>query len=105
MSTEHFIAIYLSARHGVIKTELVSLGTLTASIVHPHEVFRPAIMSRASSIIALHNHPSGDPEPSEDDLLLTKKLVESGKILGIEVTDHVIVTKDGFLSFREQGLI
>ncbi|OGF25097.1 hypothetical protein A2303_05745 [Candidatus Falkowbacteria bacterium RIFOXYB2_FULL_47_14] len=83
MSTEHFIAIYLSARHGVIKTELVSLGTLTASIVHPHEVFRPAIMSRASSIIALHNHPSGDVSPSESDIELTKRLKNAGPVLSL----------------------
>jgi len=87
---EHFIAIYLNARNDAIKTELVSLGTLNASIVHPREVFRPAIMSRASSIIVLHNHPSGDVSPSESDIELTKRLKNAGQLLGIEVLDHVV---------------
>lgn len=89
---EHFIAIYLSARNDAIKTELVSLGTLNASIVHPREVFRPAIMCHACAIIVLHNHPSGDVSPSESDLELTKRLKNAGQLLGIEVLDHVIFT-------------
>ncbi|MFH0892478.1 MAG: JAB domain-containing protein [Candidatus Falkowbacteria bacterium] len=100
---EHFIAIYLSARNDVVKTELVSLGTLNASIVHPREVFRPAIMSRACAIIVLHNHPSGDVSPSESDLELTKRLKNAGQLLGIEVLDHVIFEKgDRFYSFENK---
>jgi DNA repair protein RadC len=83
----------------------VSVGSLDSSIVHPREVFEEAIKNKAASVIFAHNHPSGDPEPSEDDLAITKRLVEAGKILGIEVLDHVIVTKTGFLSFKEKGLI
>lgn len=100
---EHFYIIILNSRNH--KIEEVSVGSLNASIVHPREVFSEAIKNNAASIIFAHNHPSGDPEPSKDDLEITKKLAESGKILGIEVLDHIIVTKDKFLSFKEQGLI
>jgi len=83
----------------------VSVGTLNASLVHPREVFKKAIQAAAAQVIIAHNHPSGNPEPSEDDLVITQKVVESGKILGIEITDHIIVTKSNFLSFKEHGLI
>jgi DNA repair protein RadC len=100
---EHFYIIALNSRNYSIAE--VSVGSLNASIVHPREVFAEAIKSKAASVIFAHNHPSGDPEPSEDDLVLTKKLVESGKILGIEVFDHIIVVKDGFFSFKNKELI
>jgi DNA repair protein RadC len=100
---EHFYIIVLNSRNYSIAE--ISVGSLDASIVHPREVFAEAIKNKAASVIFAHNHPSGNPEPSEDDLAITKKLVESGKILGIEVTDHIIVAKDKFLSFKEQGLI
>jgi DNA repair protein RadC len=100
---EHFYIIALNSRNYSIAE--VSVGSLNASIVHPREVFAEAIKNKAASVIFIHNHPSGDPEPSEDDLLLTKKLVESGKILGIEVFDHVIVAKDSFFSFKNKELI
>ena len=100
---EHFYIIALNSRNHSIAE--VSIGSLNASIVHPREVFAEAIKSKAASVIFAHNHPSGDPEPSEDDLVLTKKLVESGKILGIEVADHIIIAKDGFFSFKNKGLI
>jgi len=100
---EHFYIISLNSRNAAVAE--ISVGTLNASIVHPREVFAEAIKSKAASVIFVHNHPSDDPEPSEDDLLITKKLVESGKILGIEVTDHIIIAKSRFLSFKEQGLI
>jgi len=100
---EHFYIIVLNSRgHSIAE---VSVGSLNASVVHPREVFAEAIKNKAASVILAHNHPSGDPEPSEDDLLLTKKLVESGKILGIEVFDHIIVVKDGFFSFKNKGII
>lgn len=102
-SKEHFYLIALDSRNWSIHE--VSLGTLNASIVHPREAFAEAIKSKAASVIIAHNHPSGDPEPSQDDLEITKRLVEAGKILGIEVADHIIVAKDKFLSFKEQGLI
>jgi len=102
---EHFVIFYLDSRNQEIKREIISVGSLNANLVHPREVFEPAIRNLAAQIILAHNHPSGDPEPSEDDLLLTKKLVESGKILGIEVIDHIIITKTGFISFKEKNLI
>ncbi|MDP2161882.1 MAG: DNA repair protein RadC, partial [Flavobacterium sp.] len=100
---EHFYIIALNSRgHSITE---VSVGSLNASVVHPREVFAEAIKNKAASVVFAHNHPSGDPEPSEDDLLLTKKLVESGKILGIEVFDHIIVAKDSFFSFKNKGII
>ncbi|MCG2691118.1 DNA repair protein RadC [Candidatus Parcubacteria bacterium] len=100
---EHFYIIALNSRNHSIAE--VSVGSLNASIVHPREVFSEAIKNKAASVIFVHNHPSGDPEPSEDDLAITKRLVEAGKIMGIEVVDHIIIVKDKFLSFKEKGLI
>ncbi len=100
---EHFYLIALDSRNWSIHE--VSLGTLNANLVHPRESFAEAIKSKAASVIFVHNHPSGDFEPSEDDLEITKRLVESGKILGIEVVDHIIITKTGFISFKERNLI
>ncbi len=100
---EHFYIIALNSRNHSIAE--VSVGSLNASVVHPREVFSEAIKNKAASVIFVHNHPSGDPEPSEDDLEMTKRLVESGKILGIEVVDHIIVTKDSFFSFKNKGII
>ena len=100
---EHFYIIALNSRNQPIAE--VSVGSLNASIVHPREVFAEAIKNKAASVVFAHNHPSGDPEPSEDDLVLTKRLVESGKILGIEVFDHIIVAKDEFFSFKDKGII
>ena len=100
---EHFYIIVLNSRNWSVAE--VSIGSLNASIVHPREVFAEAIKNKAASVIFVHNHPSGDPEPSEDDLIITKRLVEAGKIMGIEVNDHIIITKTGFFSFKERGLI
>jgi len=102
---EHFVIFYLDTRNQEIKREIISIGTLNANLVHPREVFEPAIKNNAAQIIVAHNHPSGDTEPSEDDLIITKKLVEAGKILGIEVLDHIIVTKNTFISLKEKNLI
>ncbi len=102
---EHFVIFYLDSRNQEIKREIISVGSLNANLVHPREVFEPAVRNLAAQIILAHNQPSGDPEPSEDDLEITKRLVESGKFLGIEVVDHIIVVKDGFLSFKEKNLI
>ena len=102
-SKEHFYLIALDSRNWSIHE--VSLGTLNASIVHPREAFTEAIKSKASSVIIAHNHPSGDPEPSQDDLEITKRLVEAGKVLDIEVLDHIIVTKETFLSMKEKGIL
>lgn len=84
---EHFKLILLNPRNKIIGISTISIGTLNASLVHPREIFKDAIMHSAASVVLAHNHPSGDTEPSEDDLKITKKLVESGKILGIEVVD------------------
>jgi len=100
---EHFYIIVLNSRNWSVAE--VSVGSLNASIVHPREVFAEAIKNKAASVIFVHNHPSGDPEPSEGDLLTTKRLVEAGKILEIEIIDHVIVTKDGFLSMKQKGIL
>jgi DNA repair protein RadC len=102
---EHFKLILLNPRNKIIGISTISIGTLNASLVHPREVFKDAIVHSAASVVLAHNHPSGDPEPSEDDLKITKKLVESGKILGIEVLDHIIIAKNGFKSFANEGLI
>ena len=100
---EHFKLILLNPRNKIIGISTISVGTLNASLVHPREVFKDAIVHSAASVVLAHNHPSGDPEPSEDDLKITKKLVESGKILGIEVIDHIIIGKNDYYSFRAKG--
>ena len=102
---EHFKLILLNPRNKIIGISTISIGTLNASLVHPREVFKDAIVHSAASVVLAHNHPSGDPEPSEDDLKITKKLVDSGKILGIEVLDHIVIGKNNFCSFKERGLI
>jgi len=102
---EHFKLILLNPRNKIIGISTISIGTLNASLVHPREVFKDAIMHSAASVVLAHNHPSGDPEPSEDDLKITKKLVDSGKLLGIEVLDHIIIAKNGFKSLANEGLI
>jgi DNA repair protein RadC len=102
---EHFKLILLNTRNKIIGISTVSTGTLNTSLVHPREVFKDAIMHNAASVVLAHNHPSGDTEPSENDLTITKRLAEAGKILGIEVLDHIIVTKAGFFSFKEKGLL
>ncbi len=100
---EHFYIIALNSRGHLIAE--VSVGSLNVSIVHPREVFIEAIKNKAASVIFVHNHPSGDPEPSEGDLVITNRLVEAGKILGIKVVDHIIITSNNFLSFKEHKLL
>jgi DNA repair protein RadC len=102
---EHFYVYYLDTRNNIIKKELVSLGSLNASIVHPREVFEPAIRHLCAHIILSHNHPSGDSTPSDADILVTKKLQNAGKILDIEVLDHVVVCEKDFTSMKEKGLM
>ena len=102
---EHFVILCLDSRNNLIKDIDVSMGTVNASLVHPREVFKEAIQASAAQVILAHNHPSGDAEPSEDDLVITQKLAKSGKMLNIEVMDHIIITKNKFFSFKEKGLI
>ncbi len=101
---EHFLALLLDTRSQVIKVSEISVGSLDTSIVHPREVFKEAIAASAASIIFVHNHPSGDPEASEDDIKLTKRLVEAGDIVGIEVLDHIIIGDKNYLSLKREGL-
>ena len=98
---EHFVVFYLDARERELFREIVSVGTVSASLVHPREVFQKAIKVGSSSIIVAHNHPSGQTSPSDADIHITKRLVQAGEVLGIEVHDHIIVTKDDFNSLRE----
>ena len=100
---EHFWSIGLSGANKIIYIELVSLGILDSNIVHPREVFRLAIQKSVNSIIIVHNHPSGNTEASEADLLITGRLKKAGKILGIEILDHLIITKDDFISLKGEG--
>ena len=101
---EHFCIAMLDRKGNLLGLNTVSVGSLSSSVVHPREVFKPAIVIGASSIILCHNHPSGDTTPSSEDIAVTRKLVEGGKILGIEVLDHVIIG-DRYCSLKERGLI
>lgn len=101
---EHFLVLSLDTRNHLIDTHKISIGSLDSSIVHPREVFKDAISDIAASVIFAHNHPSGDPSPSEDDIKLTKRLVEVGEILGIEVLDHIIVCDRDHLSMKARNL-
>ena len=104
-SKEHFFVVSLDTRNNLIGVDEISVGTLTASLVHPRETFESAIRRHAAKIIISHNHPSGETDPSDDDMKITRRLVDAGKIMGIEVLDHIIVTKTSYLSFKEQLLI
>ncbi|MCJ7515465.1 MAG: DNA repair protein RadC [Dehalococcoidia bacterium] len=102
---EHFLVICLDTRNHLIKISTVSIGSLDCSIVHPREVFKDAISSSAASVIFIHNHPSGDPSPSEDDIKMTKRLIEAGEIIGIEVLDHIIICDSEHLSMKAKNLV
>jgi DNA repair protein RadC len=102
---EHFLCLYLNARNQVIFREVVSIGSLSASIVHPREVFQAAIVHSAASVVLSHNHPSGDVSPSQDDIEVTRRLVSAGEIMGIDVFDHIIMAAENFLSMKERGLM
>lgn len=102
---EHFVMFFLDARNQKISREVISVGTLTMSVVHPREVFEPAIARSAAQIILAHNHPSGDASPSQEDVRITSQLVQAGRILGIEVVDHVVVSSAGYRSMKACGLL
>jgi DNA repair protein RadC len=104
LKKEHFRVLCLDTRNFLIKDAGVSIGSLDASIVHPREVFKEAISACASSVIFVHNHPSGDPRPSDDDIRLTKRLAEVGELVGISVIDHVITGSEKFVSLKREGL-
>jgi DNA repair protein RadC len=101
---EHFVVLCLDTRNRLINHKLVSMGSLDTSIVHPREVFNEAITSRAASVIFAHNHPSGDPEPSKEDVELTRRLAKAGEIMGIDVLDHIIICDKSYVSLKARNL-
>nr|WP_042354916.1 DNA repair protein RadC [Bacillus rubiinfantis] len=105
LTQEHFVCLYLNTKNQVIHKQTVFIGSLNTSIVHPREVYREALKRSAASIIALHNHPSGDPAPSREDIEVTRRLVECGKIIGIDLLDHLIIGDNRFVSLKEKGYI
>ena len=102
---EHFLILCLNARRQLTHLETVSIGTLSASLVHPRECFSPAITHAAAAVVCVHNHPSGDTTPSAEDRDVTRRLQRAGELLGVPLADHVIVSESGFFSFREHGLL
>jgi len=100
---EYLLAFFLNARHQLIAKETISVGTLTASLAHPREIFAPAIGKAAAGVILVHNHPSGDPSPSDEDVRLTKRISQAGHIMGIDLLDHLIVAETGCYSFKTSG--
>jgi DNA repair protein RadC len=105
LAQEHFVVLFLNTKNQVSAHETIFVGSLNASIVHPREVFQAAIKRNSASIICLHNHPSGDPTPSPEDVEVTRRLVEAGKILGIEVLDHIIIGDRRYTSMKEKGFM
>lgn len=105
MDQETFIALHLDGRLKISALTVVSIGTISSSLVHPREVFRAAILAGATGIIGVHNHPSGDPAPSQEDRSITTRLQETGKIIGIRLFDHIIIGKNGHFSFADEGLL
>nr|WP_152534776.1 DNA repair protein RadC [Bacillus cihuensis] len=105
LTQEHFITLYLNTKNQVLHKQTIFIGSLNASIVHPREVYKEAFRRSAASIICLHNHPSGDPSPSREDIEVTKRLVECGKIIGIELLDHIIIGEHKFVSLKEKGYL
>ena len=102
---EKFICLHLNTKNQIISFEVVSIGSLTASIAHPREIYKSAILANAASVIFMHNHPSGDPQYSNDDMEVTGRLAKAGAILGINVLDHIIVAQNGYFSFRQHNLL
>ncbi|HEU5139729.1 MAG TPA: DNA repair protein RadC [Bacillales bacterium] len=105
LSQEHFVCLYLNTKNEVLHRQTVFIGSLNASIVHPREVFKEAFRRSAASVICFHNHPSGDPSPSREDVEITQRLVECGKMLGIEVLDHIVIGDQKFISLKEKGYV
>jgi len=105
LKQEHFVVLFLNTKNQVIHRQTIFIGSLNASIVHPREVFREAVKRSAASIIVAHNHPSGDPSPSQEDIHVTRRLVESGKMIGIELLDHLIIGDRKFISLKEKGYL
>lgn len=102
---EKFVTLYLDTKNQILKEEVISIGSLNASVVHPREVFKGALELSSASLILVHNHPSGDPSPSREDILITDKLVEGGKLLGIDILDHIIIGDGRYVSLKDEGLV
>lgn len=102
---EHFLVAHLNTKNQVLAVETISIGTLNASLVHPRELFKTAVRRSSASLILAHNHPSGDPKPSTEDLQLTRRLQQAGELMGIEVLDHLIIGGDQFISLKEKGFM
>ena len=105
LKKEHLIGLYLDTRNNLIKEETISIGTLNTSLIHPREIFRSAVIEACASVILVHNHPSGDPTPSKDDITVTKKIIKASEVIGIELLDHVIIGNERYVSLKEDGLI
>ncbi len=103
LKKEHFITLHLDTKHRIIGEDVTSVGSLDASIVHPREIFKLAVKRSASAILCLHNHPSGDPTPSPEDIAVTRRLTEAGRLLGIDVLDHIVVGDGQFVSLKARG--
>lgn len=102
---EHFIAIFLSTKHKILGYEIVSIGSLNGAIAHPREIFKTAILANCCDMILVHNHPSTDPTPSPQDILLTERLKKAGDIIGIGLVDHIIIGRGNYRSLKEQGIL
>jgi DNA repair protein RadC len=102
---EHFMALHMDSKNRILCMDHVSSGSLNASIVHPREVFKTCLLSSATAVLFLHNHPSGNPDPSREDLELTSRLKDAGALLGIRVLDHIIIGEDRYVSLADQGLV
>ncbi len=105
LDREHFKVILLNTKNHVLEIESVSVGNLNSSLVHPRELFKKAILKSAAGVILVHNHPSGDPQPSDEDRQVTARMVEAGEIIGIEVLDHIVIGDGRYASLRERGLM
>jgi len=105
LDREHFWALLLNTKNQVLARETISIGTLNSSAIHPRELFKAAIKRSAAGVILVHNHPSGDPTPSQQDIEATKRLIEAGNIIGIEVLDHLVIGDNKFVSFKAEGLL
>lgn len=105
LKQEHLVALFLNTKNQIIHRQTIFIGSLNASIVHPREIFREAVKRSAASIICAHNHPSGDPTPSQEDIHVTRRLVEAGKIMGIEMLDHIVIGNNRFVSLKEKGYL
>jgi DNA repair protein RadC len=102
---EHFISLHLNSKNQLIREVLISIGSLSTSVVHPREVFAPAVRDSSAAVLFLHNHPSGDPAPSREDRDCTQRLIQAGRILGIRVLDHIVLGHDDYYSFADAGLL